>query len=155
VFESRVPVFYDHFFINFDLSLWDNANLGYVFYLADKDNSYSLSYLYTSGAGSLNFSIDGKSNKLSIPIPSSLLQKSHWLKVRIDLNLNQDKVVIRIDSMVYRADSLGFRSRMPANLVFGKNQYYTEVPNMAIRNLEMACTTTTAISPAWWKTRCG
>src|SRR6201991_549044 len=137
VFNSRVPVFYGHFYISFDLSLWDNANLGYVFNLADKDLSYSLSYLYTNGAGSLNFNIDSRSNKLSIPIPAAMLQKNKWLKVKIDMNLNQDNVTIRIDSMVYRADSLGFRSRMPANLVFGKNQYYTEVPNMAIRNLEV------------------
>jgi len=137
VFNSKIPVFYGHFYISFDLSLWDNANLGYVFNLADKDVSYSLSYLYNNGAGNLNFNIDCKSNKLSIPIPPPLLQKNKWLKVKIDLNLNQDNITIRIDSMVYRADSLGFRSRMPANLVFGKNQYYTEVPNMAIRNLEV------------------
>src|SRR5579871_5283441 len=63
VFNGRVPVFYGDFYISFDLSLWDNSNLGYVFNLADKDVSYSLSYLYTNGAGSLNFNIDCKSNK--------------------------------------------------------------------------------------------
>jgi DNA-binding SARP family transcriptional activator len=137
VFNSHVPTFYGHFYISFDLSLWDNANLGYVFNLADKDLSYSLSYLYNNGAGSLNFNIDSKSNKLSMPIPAAALQKNNWLKVKIELDLNLDNVTIRIDSAVYRADSLGFRSRMPANLVFGKNQYYTEVPNMAIRNLRI------------------
>ncbi|HEY4338127.1 MAG TPA: hypothetical protein VGM89_19605 [Puia sp.] len=137
VFNSHVPVFYGHLYISFDLSLWDNANLGYVFNLADKDVSYSLSYLYNNGAGSLNFNIDSRSNKLSIPLPATALQRNKWLKVKIALNLNQDNITIRIDSMVYRADSFGFRSRLPANLVFGKNQYYTEVPNMAIRNLEV------------------
>lgn len=137
VFNTHVPVFYGHVYISFDLSLWDNSNLGYVFNLADKDVSYSLSYLYANGAGNLNFNIDSRSNKLTMPIPASALQKNKWLKLKIDLNLNQDNVTIRIDSTVYRADSLGFRSRMPANLVFGKNPLYTEVPNMAIRNLEV------------------
>jgi len=137
VFSSHVPVFYGHFYISFDLSLWDNANLGYVFNLADKDVSYSLSYLYTNGAGSLNFNIDSRSNKLSIPIPAAALQRNKWLKIKIALNLNQDNITIHLDSLVYRADSFGFRSRLPANLVFGKNPYYTEVPNMAIRNLEV------------------
>lgn len=137
VFGSKPPVFYGHFYISFDLSLWDNSHLGYVFNLADKDQSYSLSYLYNNGAGSLNFNIDAKSNKLSIPIPANALQRNKWLKVKIALDLNQDNATIRIDSMVYRADSLGFRSRLPANLVFGKNPFYTEVPNMAIRNLEV------------------
>jgi len=137
VFSSHVPVFYGHFYISFDLSLWDNANLGYVFNLADKDVSYSLSYLYTNGAGNLNFNIDSRSNKLSIPIPATALQRNKWLKIKIALNLNQDNITIHVDSMVYRADSFGFRSRLPANLVFGKNPWYTEVPNMAIRNLEV------------------
>src|SRR6201991_1359475 len=105
VFNSKVPVFYGHFYISFDLSLWDNANLGYVFNLADKDVSYSLSYLYTNGAGSLNFNIDSKSNKLSMPIPAAVLQKNKWLKGKIDKNPNQDHVPHPVDSMVYRADS--------------------------------------------------
>ncbi|GGA83384.1 kelch repeat-containing protein [Puia dinghuensis] len=137
VFPSAAPVFQDHFFIRFDLSLWDNANLGYVFNLADKDLSYSLSYLYNNGQGNLNFNIDRKSNKLSIPLPASLLKKRNWFTVTLDLDLKGDKAVIRIDNLLYRVDSLGFKPGMAANLVFGKNQYYTEVPNMAIRNLEV------------------
>ena len=137
VFSSDIPVFEDHFFIAFDLSLWDNANLGYVFNLSDKGNSYSLSYLYDHGSGTLNFNIDSKSNKLKIPLPPALLKKKNWFKVRLDLDLKDDRVAIHIDDKVYRVDGLGFEHRMPANLVFGKNQYYTEVPNMAVRNLEI------------------
>ncbi|HLZ86004.1 MAG TPA: hypothetical protein VKQ52_02135 [Puia sp.] len=137
VFNSPAPVFHDRFSIAFDLSLWDNANLGYVLNLADKDNSYSLSYLYTNGAGNLNFSIDSKSNKLSIPLPAAFLKKNNWFRVRIDFLLKEDKVIIRIDGNTWQADHLGFKDDMPANLVFGKNQYYTEVPNMAIRDLEI------------------
>ena len=137
VFGSDAPVFHDHFFVNFDLSLWDNSNLGYVFDLSDKDNSYSLSYLYTNNAGSLNFNIDCKSNKIKIPLPDSLLKKKKWIKVKIDFDLKGDKVIIQIDSLTWYADKLGFKDRMPASLVFGKNQYYTEVPNMAIKDLEV------------------
>jgi len=135
VFSKDPPVFQDHFFISFDLSLWDNANLGYVFNLAGNDNSYSLSYLYANGTGTLNFNIDRKSNKISIPLPASLLKKRNWFKVRIDLDLAADKVLIHIDNKTWQAEKLGFRDNMAANLVFGKNPYYTEVPNMALRNL--------------------
>ncbi|HWB93009.1 MAG TPA: hypothetical protein VG605_14195 [Puia sp.] len=137
VFSSDVPVFGDHFFIAFDLSLWENANLGYVFNLTDKANSYSLSYLYTNGTGNLNFNIDSKSNKLKMPLSPSLLKKKNWFKVRLDLDLKNDRVTVRIDDKVYHADGFGFSPGMPANLIFGKNQRYTEVPNMAVRNLEV------------------
>ncbi|TDX00328.1 hypothetical protein [Dinghuibacter silviterrae] len=138
VFGPEPPLFRDHLLIDFDLSLWDNSHLGYIFNLSDNDNSYSLSYLYMNGKGTLNFNIDRKCNKIVIPLSGAQLKKKHWLTCRIDLDLTGDRVTIRLDSTVYRADKLGFKGEMTANLVFGKNQYYTEVPNMAIRNLEVA-----------------
>ena len=137
VFDTHPPVFQDNFFIEFDLSLWDNANLGYVLDVADNinDNSYSLSYLYNNGAGTLNFNIDRKSNKLVIPLPASLLHKKAWFKVRMDFDLTNDNVAIDVNNTVFLAQHLGFKPKMTANIVFGKNQLYTEVPNMALRNL--------------------
>lgn len=137
VFSSHAPVFQDHFYIAFDLSLWDNANLGYVFNLSDAAGSYSLSYLYTNGAGILNFNIDSKSNKLKIPLPADLLKKKNWFAVRLDLDLKKDEVTVLVGNQAYRASGLGFPKSMPADIVFGKNQYYTEVPNMAIKELHI------------------
>jgi len=135
VFDTHPPVFHDNFYIEFDLSLWDNANLGYVLDVADKDNSYSLSYLYNNGAGTLNFNIDRKSNKLVIPLPAALLRKKAWFKVRLDFDLKDDNVAIDVDNTVYLAQHLGFQPELAADIVFGKNKLYTEVPNMMIRNL--------------------
>jgi len=137
VFNPDIPTFKDYLVINFDLSLWDNAHLGYVFNLADKDNSYSLSYIYMNGKGYLNFNIDRQSNKIKIPLQASLLKKNSWMKVKIYLDLKADKVNIYVDNVLYEANNLGFKGKISANLVFGKNQFYTEVPNMAIKNLEV------------------
>src|SRR3954466_7538738 len=47
VFSKDIPTFYDHLKMDFDLSLWDNDHLGYVFNIIDdKNNSYSLTYIY-------------------------------------------------------------------------------------------------------------
>lgn len=135
VFHDGAPEFADSFYIDFDLSLWENANLGYIFNLSDKNNSYSLSFLYANGAGNLHFNIDRKASKLVIPLRPELLKRKNWFDVRIKFDLKDDAVAIEIDNHTYRAEKLGFHADMAANLVFGKNQYYTEVPNMAIRNL--------------------
>ena len=137
VFSADPPVFHDHFTISFDLSLWDNSHLGYVFNLSDKDNSYSLTYLYRDGAGGLNFTIDCKSNKIAIPLPDSLLRKKSWIPVRVDFDLKKNKLAIHINGQTWYADQMGFKEKMNANIVFGKNPSYTEVPNMAIKNLEV------------------
>jgi len=137
VFSSDMPEFHHHAFINFDLSLWDNSNLGYVFNIADKDNSYSLSYLYNNNTGYLNFNVDSKSNKIKIPLQPAILKKKRWMKVKIDLDLDADNVTINIEKKTYSAHNLGFKGQIPANITFGKNQLYTEVPNMAIKNLSV------------------
>ncbi len=137
VFSSEHPEFKDHLFIDFDLSVWDTSNLGYILNLAEKNNSYSLSYLYNDGTGYLNFNIDSKSNKLKIPLSPSLLKRKKWIKVRIDFNLAADKVNITINNAVYSADKLGLKNKITASLIFGKNPLYTEVPRMAIKNLSV------------------
>ena len=138
VFGADPPVFHDHFSVAFDLSLWDNSHLGYVFNVSDKDNSYSLTYLYRDGAGGLNFTIDCKSNKIAIPLPDSLLRKRTWIRVRLDFDLKKDKMAIFINGQAWYADQMGFNPKMKANLIFGKNPSYTEVPNMAVKNLEVS-----------------
>ena len=135
VFNTNAPLFQDHLHINFDLSLWDNKNLGYIFNLTGKNDSYSLSYLYFNGAAYLNFNIDRKSNKLKIPIQDSQLHKRKWIKVKVDFDLKDDRVNIYIGNKFYHTDHLGLADTVTAKIVFGKNQYYTEVPDMAIKNL--------------------
>ena len=135
VFNTSPPLFQDHLSINFDLSLWDNKNLGYIFNLTGKNDSYSLSYLYFNGAAYLNFNIDRKSNKIKIPIQDSQLHKRKWIRVKVDFDLKDDKVNISIGNKFYHTDHLGLDDTVTAKIVFGKNQYYTEVPDMAIKNL--------------------
>jgi DNA-binding SARP family transcriptional activator len=147
VFNNDVPEFRRHLYIDFDLSLWDNAHLGYVFNLAQKDNSYSLSYLYMNSSGFLNFNIDRKSNKIQIPLDKSMLKKGKWMKVHMDFDLERDKVDLYINNKHYQADELGFKGQAEGNIVFGKNQFYTEVPNMAIKNLSVGDDKKTYVFP--------
>jgi len=135
VFNSNPPVFQNHLYINFDLSLWDNSHLGYIFNLTGNNNSYSLSYLYAVSGGFLNFNIDRKSTKIRIPLQVAQLRKRKWIKVRVDFDLKDDRVDVYIDNYAYHASNFGLRDTIAPRLFFGKNPYYTEVPAMAIRNL--------------------
>ncbi|XHR93386.1 kelch repeat-containing protein [Mucilaginibacter sp. UC70_90] len=135
VFKDDLPTFHDHLVIGFDLSLWDNQHLGYILNLTDdKGNSYSLSAIYNHGSF-LNFNIDSRSNKLSIPLADTMLKRRKWFKVIVDLDLKGDKVGISINGRWYRATGLGFNGKITAKITFGKNEHYSDVPNMAIKNL--------------------
>jgi two-component SAPR family response regulator len=137
VFSNDVPTFHDRLLIDFDLSLWDNDHLGYVFNITDaKNNSYSLTYIYNhNGLPTLNFNIDSKSNKIEIPLSIAQLKKRNWFKVKADINLKNNTVAFLINGKWYKARDFGFDSQMTPKVTFGKNPHYSDVPNMAIKNL--------------------
>lgn len=138
VFASGNTTFRHHLLISFDLSVWDRSNLGYILNVADKENSYSLSYLFNNDTGYLNFNIDAKSNKIKIPLSQTLLVRKKWMKVVISFDLDKDAIDIAINNKNYHADKLGLNGTIAARLVFGKNPLYTEVPHIAIKNLSVS-----------------
>ncbi|MFT4205267.1 MAG: kelch repeat-containing protein [Chitinophagaceae bacterium] len=135
VFQNELPIFKEHLYINFKVSLWDTHNLGYVFTLTTNANSYSFNYVYSYNQPSLNFNIDGKSNKLRYLLDSTKLKNRSWLNVKFDFNLKQDLVVISIDGQKFQLNNLGLADNIKPKLVFGKNQFYSDVPHMSISDL--------------------
>jgi two-component SAPR family response regulator len=135
VFKTDPPTFKDHLYISFDLSLWDNEHLGYILNITDtKNNSYSLSSIY-NGSPFLNFNIDSKSNKIRIPLTLNQLKKRNWMPVKIDIDLKANKVTIAINGRLYSAGEFNFDGAITPKIYFGKNEHYSDVPKMAIRNL--------------------
>src|ERR1035437_8695715 len=139
VFKNDIPTFQDHLLISFDLSLWDNEHLGYVFNITDsKNNSYSLSYIHSNISSYLNFNIDSKSNKIKIPLSLAQLKKRNWMNIKINVNLKADRVEIFINGKWYKAGQFGFENKITPKITFGKNEHYFDVPNMAIKNLTIS-----------------
>jgi two-component SAPR family response regulator len=138
VFKIDPPIFSGHLYVNFDLSLWDNEHLGYILNITDtKNNSYSLSSIY-NGSPSLNFNIDSKSNKINIPLTANQLKKRNWMPVKIDIDLKANTVGIFISGKWYRANGFNFDGAITPKIYFGKNEHYSDVPKMAIRNLTVS-----------------
>jgi len=138
VFGNNSHEFHGHLSISFHLSLWDEEHLGYILSIAEKDNSYSLSYLYLNGAGYLNFNIDRKSNKIKVPLDASILKKGRWIPIALDIDLVNDAATLTVNGKQYKAVQLGLKDDMQCSLVFGKNQFYTEVPDMAIKTIRVS-----------------
>ncbi|MGN6396788.1 MAG: Kelch repeat-containing protein [Mucilaginibacter sp.] len=136
VFKKDPPKFNGKLDINFDLSLWDIEHLGYILNITDtKNNSYSLSSIHLNNAQFLNFNIDSKSNKLQIPLPLGQLKRHIWMPVKIHLDLNANTVGIHINGKWYSAGGFSFDGAIRPRIYFGKNEHYSDVPKMAIRNL--------------------
>jgi DNA-binding SARP family transcriptional activator len=139
VFELESPRFEKQLTIRFDLSLWDIEHFGYILNITDDgQNSYSLTYSHKGNRGNLYFNIDGKTNKLQIPLQKHQLIRRKWLKIRLRLDLEKDSVIITLNNKQFRAAEFGFSSQLTPKIVFGKNDRYTDVPDMAIRNLSVS-----------------
>lgn len=139
VFKKDPPTFNGRLDISFDLSLWDIEHLGYILNITDtKNNSYSLSSIHFNNAQLLNFNIDSKSNKLQIPLPLSELKKRTWMPVEISMDLKGNTVVISINGQRYSAAGFNFDGAITPKIYFGKNEHYSDVPKMAIRNLRVS-----------------
>ncbi|MFA6084980.1 MAG: hypothetical protein WC743_11515 [Mucilaginibacter sp.] len=140
VFAREQPTFHNHLIISFDLSLWDNDHLGYVFNIIDnRNNSYSLTYIFNhNGSPTLNFNIDSKSNKIEIPLEAAQLKKRKWFKVKADINLTANTVSVLVNGKWYRAKGFAFQDQITPRITFGKNPHYSDVPNMAIKNLAIS-----------------
>jgi len=140
VFSKDIPTFYDHLKMDFDLSLWDNEHLGYVFNIIDdNNNSYSLTYIYNyKGSPTLNFNIDSKSNKIKIPLNLSQLNKRTWINIKVDIDLPGNTVAFCVNGKWYKANDFGFTSQIKPLITFGKNPHYSDVPKMALKNLTVS-----------------
>ncbi|MBL4678963.1 MAG: hypothetical protein JKY70_22645 [Mucilaginibacter sp.] len=136
----EAPTFHDSFQMTFDLSLWDNDHLGYVFNITDtKNNSYSLTYIFNhNGSPTLNFNIDSKSNKIEIPLNIDLLKRRKWMRVKVIVDLLKNSVEININSKSYRAIGFGFDKSITPKISFGLNPHYSDVPKMAIKDLTVS-----------------
>lgn len=135
VFQEKSPQFSGRLYINFKISLWDTQNLGYIFNLTTNTNSYSFNYIYSYNQPSLNFNIDGKSNKLRYLLDSAKLKSKKWFDVKFDFHLKEDFAVISIDDHRFQINHLGLTDNISPKLFFGKNQFYSDVPHMSISDL--------------------
>ncbi|MDB5019276.1 MAG: hypothetical protein JWQ28_403 [Pedobacter sp.] len=139
VFELESPKFKDQLTLKFDLSLWDVEHFGYILNITDKQqNSYSLTYMHSGNQANLYFNIDGKTSKLKIPLRKELLVKSKFLKLQLRMDLKHDLVIIDVNDKQYNALGFGFNPEIAPKIMFGKNDHYTDVPKMAIRNLSIS-----------------
>ena len=140
VFKDEHPEFSGHLYINFKLSLWDTQNLGYIFTLTTGTSSYSFNYIYSYSQPSLNFNIDGKTNKLRYLLDSARLKNRNWLNLKFDFQLKEDLLTINIEGQQFRLNNLGLTDNIKPTLIFGKNTYYSDVPHMSIADLTIGDT---------------
>lgn len=139
VLAKRAGKFNKHLNISFELSFYSKQQFGYIFTLVDPRNkSYTLSFrLQDDQTPWLHFNIDKEATKLKIPLQKSWLENGTWIPISLEFDLEADKVTLTINGKAYQSNKLELQPGMEPKLIFGRYTTYTDVPAMAIRQLQL------------------
>jgi len=141
VFANRSPTFTDKLSISFDLSLSNNNDFGYIFWLKDIENkiSYSLTIAnYSEELNQLKFNIQGEENLITMNLNKSDLGNGRWQTITINLFSNSDSVSIRVGDKENVVLGRKLATEFKPQIFFGRKEPLIDVPEFAIRNLSIA-----------------
>jgi len=134
--------FQDEIEISFDYKLErivPNSTFGYIFRIINSEN-LNVDLLSTPSPDLRLNVVAGKSNSyIPLQFPSNLLGK--WLKLRIKLLLDEDKLIFYTPDTFIVEQGIGFKKKDEFKIIFGANDFNmfktTDVPSISIKNLQI------------------
>ncbi|NUN08234.1 MAG: hypothetical protein HUU54_03570 [Ignavibacteriaceae bacterium] len=135
--ENGYYTFAKVFQLQFDLTLRDYRNYGYVAVLKDETSGFRLELLYTGDSNSDNVIFDVILNKskniLKIPVNKSELQFLNWSKVKVSINNSSNNVLIGFNGNSYQS-KCELPSDLNLKIKFGTS-IEPECPAIALRDV--------------------
>lgn len=140
VFEKRGETFENSIEVNFELTIQDIESFGYVLHIEDQlhQTFYNLTHaINNSELSSLMLNAENQENIFNIPIPKSDLGIGNWHKLSIKLDAVNNLITLVINDKAFTSERT-FKSKVfDVQIFFGKKDIMIDVPDMAIRNLEV------------------
>ncbi|MCF8364121.1 MAG: hypothetical protein K9G70_16030, partial [Prolixibacteraceae bacterium] len=82
----------------------------------------------------------GKTNS-SLPIKYTNFDVNKWIKLRVKVLLNKDRLILYTSDSLYVQDNIGLKEKESFKIIFGANDYKqfknSDVPSMAIKDLKV------------------
>lgn len=140
LFDESLQKFEDTFSINFDLSIWDIKQFGYILRVIDSENQ-EIDFVFVNFRGEDNLYLDLHSpithSSVPIPINKNDLYERRWLPLKISFDLKADKASIDFKDTTYVCEPIGLRNPSRLKFVYGLYGLNLDVPQMVIRNIKI------------------
>lgn len=144
VFGKRAICFKDSMLLEFETKVDDIEQFGYMFRIKTQipNLTFNVSLDLTNKEIIYQLNWEGKSKLMRMSIPKDSYTFNQWLKFQLFFNLVKNKVTLTINN---NSDSciIDLPKEIETKILFGRSDYFIDVPEYAIRNLKISDKTTT------------
>lgn len=130
----------DSFRINFDMSIWDVKQFGYIFRVIN-ESKQEINFAFVNFYGNDKIYLDFHSpithKSVLVPITLQDIDEKRWLPISINFDLNADRAEIRWKNHTYFCEPIGLKNPSYIKLAFGLFGLNLDVPRMAIRDISV------------------
>ena len=136
VFGSHTMSFGDSLKLSFDIYFLPNNRFGYIFRLKDKCN-WNLSYENNGEEVLFRLNEEGRISHIKAGFSNSRIPNMHWKHMEVCFDFKSDSLYLSFADTNYRV-SADLPDSMSPQIIFGKSDFLIDVPDFAIRNLEIS-----------------
>ncbi|MDR1809862.1 MAG: hypothetical protein LBR34_05605 [Prevotella sp.] len=140
LFDGNELKLKDAFRVNFDFSIWDIKQFGYIFRLIDESKQeISLAFVnfYSEDKIYLDFHSQITHKSVQAPITAQDIIEKRWMPVSFLFDLTADRAEITLNDSTYVCEPVGLKNPSSVKLAFGLYGYNLEVPEAAVRNIQI------------------
>lgn len=130
----------DSFRIDFDMSIWDVKQFGYIFRVIN-ESKQEINFAFVNFYGKDKIYLDFHSpithKSVLLPITLRDIDEKRWLPISIIFDLKADRAEVRWKKKSYYCEPIGLKNPSHIKLAFGLFGLNLDVPRMAIRNIHV------------------
>lgn len=140
LFDDKALMMKDAFRIDFDLTIWDIKQFGYILRVIN-ETKQEINFAFVNFYGEDKIYLDFHSpithKSVQIPITKQDIEEKRWLPISIIFDLKSDRAEVISKDFSYSCEPIGLKDPSSIKLAFGLYGLNLDVPEMAIRNIHI------------------
>lgn len=139
VFGTSSPEFAGRLEISFDMALYHESEIGYIFRIKNKAEQKVYNLFYDGQGDRIVFMLndEGYSSLIRAEIGTGVLENKNWIRTSVTFDMDSDTVFFSVADSTWSAHVPGMPDRWRPEINFGKSDYIIDVPSFAIKNLRI------------------
>lgn len=141
LFDRKPCRFRNNFSLSFEISIRDTKRFGYILRLVDEEKEKASLVFVNFRQGNkyyIDFNTTRTNHNLPMPVHPDIAGTGKWIPIRMDFDLVNDLVRIKIHDTSYECRRIGLKNPSRLRMIFGCHGINLDVPAMALRNIRIS-----------------